>query len=85
VNHSVGQYVNSEGFTTNSAESFFELIKRGHYCVFHHMSPQHLQRYCEEFSFRWNGRKMMDVTRRDLAIKGAAGKRLFLFKASADA
>ncbi len=84
VNHSVGEYVNSDGFTTNTAESFFALIKRGHYGVYHKMSKQHLQRYCEEFAFRWNGRKLMDIDRRDLAIR-AQGKRLFLFKASADA
>lgn len=75
VNHSAGQYVH-EGFTTNGAESFFALLKHGVYGTFHHVSAQHLSRYCAEFDFRWNGRKLMDSERRDLRIVGAEGKRL---------
>jgi len=76
VNHRSGQYVNKDGFTTNTAESFFALLKRGHYGTFHHLSKKHMHRYCDEFSFRWNGRKLKDVERRDAAVKGAEGKRL---------
>jgi transposase-like protein len=76
VNHSRGVYVNAEGFTTNAAESYFALLKRGVYGTFHHVSKQHLHRYCAEFDFRWNGRDLMDSERRDAAVKGAEGKRL---------
>jgi transposase-like protein len=77
VNHRADQYVTADGFTTNTAESYFALLKRGHYGVYHHMSKKHLHRYCTEFDFRWNGRTFKDSERRDAAIKGAEGKRLF--------
>lgn len=76
VNHSSGQYVGKDGQNTNTAESYFALLKRGVMGSFHHISKQHLHRYCDEFSFRWNGRTVMDAERRDLAVKGAEGKRL---------
>ena len=77
VNHSVYEYVNRDGYTTNTAESYFCLIKRGHYGVYHQMSKKHLHRYCDEFGFRWNGRTLKDTERRDAAVVGAEGKRLF--------
>lgn len=76
VKHSDGQYVDDDGFHTNTAESFFALLKRGIHGSFHHVSPKHLHRYCNEFSFRWNGRKLSDAGRRDEAVKGIEGKRL---------
>jgi transposase-like protein len=77
VNHSKGEYVNPQGFSTNQVESFFALLKRGHYGVFHQLSKKHLHRYCNEFAFRWNGRKLTDSERRDTAMRQIEGKRLF--------
>jgi transposase-like protein len=77
VCHSQDEYKNAEGFHTNTAESFIALMKRGVYGTFHHVSKKHLHRYCAEFSFRWNGRKVSDSERRDEAVKGAEGKRLY--------
>jgi transposase-like protein len=76
VNHSKEQYVNEDGETTNTAESFFAILKRGHYGIFHSFSKQHLFRYCNEFAFRWNLRKVSDGERMVEAIKGVEGKRL---------
>lgn len=76
VRHSSGRYVNKAGEHTNTAESFFALLKRGHYGVFHHMSKRHLHRYCAEFTFRWNMREATDGERMEAAIRGADGKRL---------
>lgn len=76
VHHSSENYVNAEGEHTNTAESFFALLKRGHYGIFHSLSKQHLQRYCNEFAFRWNYRKVSDGGRMIAAIEGAEGKRL---------
>jgi transposase-like protein len=76
VNHSRGQYVNRKGLHTNTAESFFALLKRGVHGTFHHVSKKHLPRYCAEFDFRWNGREVTDSERRDTAVKGSDGKRL---------
>ena len=75
VNHSIGEYVNGNKYT-NTAESYFALLKRGVHGIFHHVSKQHLPRYCGEFSFRWNYRKVNDGTRAEAAIKGADGLRL---------
>ena len=61
---------------TNTAESYFALIKRGFVGVYHSMSKQHLSRYCAEYEFRWNHRKVSDHTRMNAAITGASGKRL---------
>jgi transposase-like protein len=77
VNHGRDEYVRKEdGRHTNTAESYFALLKRGMYGTFHHVSKKHLNRYCSEFSFRWNGRGIPDIARRDLAVKGVVGKRL---------
>ena len=62
-----------------SAEAFFAIPKRGVYGTFRSVSEAHLQRYCDEFAFRWNTRSSLgieDTQRASLAIKGAAGKRL---------
>lgn len=77
VCHSRDEYVNERGFHTNTAESYFALLKRGVYGTFHHVSKKHLHRYCAEFDFRWNGRTLQDSERRDEAVKGAEGKRLY--------
>ena len=45
--------------------------------VYHHWSVQHLHRYCTEFDFRFNRRKMMDGERTIEAIKSVEGKRLY--------
>ncbi len=81
IKHSTGQYVRKSkngGIVvhTNTVESFFALIKRGHFGVYHQMSKQHLHRYCSEFSFRWRHRKVKDSVRTVAAIVGSAGKRL---------
>lgn len=75
INHGMGDY-SIDGISTNTAESYFALLKRGVHGSFHHISRQHLSRYCDEFSFRWNYRKVNDGTRTEFAIKGMDGKRL---------
>lgn len=56
VNHKENQYV-SGAFHTNGIENFWSLLKRGIYEIYHHASPKHLHRYCDEFAFRFNARK----------------------------
>jgi transposase-like protein len=75
VNHALGEY-SRDGVNTNTAESFFALLKRGIYGTFHSVSRQHLHRYCNEFSFRWNHRDVTDGERTEQAIRCAEGKRL---------
>jgi len=75
VNHGERQYVRGD-VHVNSAESFFALLKRGVHGTFHHVSKEHLHRYCDEFGFRWDHRKVTDGERTVEAIKGIEGKRL---------
>ncbi len=57
VNHSVVEYVRDK-VHTNGIESFWALLKRGYYGVFHYMSFKHLHRYINEFAFRHNTAKV---------------------------
>jgi transposase-like protein len=80
VNHKRNEYArrNDDGSVAhvNTCESFFSLIKRGIYGSFHHVSKEHLPRYCNEFGFRWNTRRTTDGERMKTAIAMADGKRL---------
>jgi transposase-like protein len=82
VKHSQNEYARGADYT-NSAESFFALLKRGMHGSFHHVSKKHLQRYCDEFAFRWGQRKVTDAERTVEAIRKAEGKRL-TYKPMAD-
>lgn len=78
VNHSQDEYF-VDGVGVQSAEAFFAILKRGVYGTFHSVSEQHLQRYVDEFAFRWNTREALgvdDVARAAELLKGASGKRL---------
>jgi hypothetical protein len=52
------------------------LLKRGIMGAFHHDSEKHLDRYVDEFVFRWNNRKIEDFERAMVAIEQVLGKRL---------
>jgi transposase-like protein len=75
VTHSAGEYARGDAHT-NTAESYFSLLKRGVVGSFHHISKEHLDRYCDEFSFRWNYRSTTDAERTEVAIRQTKGKRL---------
>ena len=75
VRHSQGEYVR-EDTHTNTLESYFSILKRGLVGTFHHVSARHLSRYCGEFDFRYNYRKLTDRERTDMALIGITGKRL---------
>lgn len=75
-NHSKDEHVNGDGEHVNTAESFSAILKCGHDGIFHSLSKQHLFRYCNEFPFSWNLRKVSDGERRVAVIRGVEGKRL---------
>lgn len=75
VNHGAGEYVR-ETAHVNTSESVHAIMKRGVIGVYHHWSEQHLHRYCAEFDFRFNRRKMTDGERLVEAFRKVEGKRL---------
>lgn len=78
VNHSINEYVRGD-IHTNTVESYFAIMKRGIFGVYHHVSPQHLKRYLAEFDFRYNERLALNVSdaeRAAKAIAGVVGKRM---------
>ncbi len=75
VNHSAKEYVRGPA-TTNTVEGFFALFKRGMVGVYQHCGEQHLQRYLNEFDFRYSNRKVTDTERAATALKNIEGKRL---------
>jgi transposase-like protein len=57
VSHSQGEYERA-GFHTNTIEGFWSLLKRQINGIHHFVSPAHLQRYCNEASWRYNHKKI---------------------------
>jgi transposase-like protein len=73
------EYVNKDGYTTNNVENFFGVFKRGMRGTYTFCGEQHLQRYLNEFAFRYSNRSGLGITdgeRTALAMKGIEGKRL---------
>jgi len=81
VGHGKKEYVRGD-VHVNTAESFSALLKRGIHGTFNHVSKRHLGRYADDFSFRWNRRKVKDGARPVAALKTTEGKRL-VYRASA--
>jgi transposase-like protein len=89
VNHGAKEYARGEGdhlVTTNSVEGFFGIFKRGMVGVYQHCGEQHLQRYLDEFTFRYNHRLRLgigDAQRAAIALARTEGKRLTYRRISA--
>ena len=78
VNHSQDEYVRG-AVHTNTIEGFYSIFKRGMKGVYQHCNEKHLQRYLNEFDFRYSNRTALGVSdkeRADKALKGIEGKRL---------
>jgi transposase-like protein len=56
VRHGLREYVDGK-VHTNTIESFWALFKRGYHGVYHWMSRKHMQKYVDEFVFRFNRRE----------------------------
>jgi transposase-like protein len=82
VDHSRSEYayeLDGRTVSTNNAENYFSIFKRGVIGTYHSISEAHLSRYLAEFDFRYSNRTKLGVCddeRTDKAPRGAEGKRL---------
>ena len=67
VMHSGNEYIRGR-VSTNTIESFWALLKRGIYGIYHFTSKKHLQFYVDEFVFRYNSRKITESQRFNLLL-----------------
>ncbi len=67
VHHNAGEYVQDDCHT-NSLEGFWSLLKRGIDGIYHSASAKHLQKYIDEFVFRYNSRRMSEDFRFDFML-----------------
>ncbi len=67
VKHNQGQYVNGR-VHTNTIEGFWSLLKRGIFGIYHFTSKKHLQKYVDEFVFRYNTRNTTSQDRFNLLL-----------------
>lgn len=63
VDHSVMFSLRND-IHTNGIESFWAIVKRGIYGIYHHISVKHMQLYMDEFSFRMNHRESEEAFER---------------------
>jgi len=68
VKHSKHQYVKGR-VHTNTIESFWALLKRGIFGIYHFTSKKHLQLYVDEFTFRYNSREVGESVRFNLLLQ----------------
>lgn len=67
VKHNQGRYVDGR-VHTNTIEGFWSLLKRGIFGIYHFTSKKHLQKYVDEFVFRYNTRQYNESQRFNLLL-----------------
>lgn len=75
VNHNSKEYVKGNCYT-NGIEGFWSLFKRGLFGIYHQVSKKHLQKYADEFTFRYNHKNDGIQDNFNLFLQMAATKRL---------
>lgn len=73
VNHSKKEWVRGD-VHVNGVENFWSVMKRGIYGIYHQISYKHLQRYCDEFTYRFNSRDIKDGARFYLTLGRIEGR-----------
>lgn len=67
VDHGKGQYVDEDAYT-NTLEGFWGILKRGIIGIYNSVTRKHLQRYVNEFVYRYNTRKVTNSERFNLFL-----------------
>lgn len=76
VRHNEKEFVNGNVYT-NTIEGFWSLLKRGIIGIYHFTSKKHLQKYVDEFAFRYNTRDFESESERFfLFLQKIGGHRL---------
>lgn len=73
IKHNQGEYVNGR-VHTNTIENFWSLLKRGIIGIYHFTSKKHLQKYVDEFVFRYNTRDNSECTRFNLLLANCTNR-----------
>lgn len=73
IKHGTGQYVNGR-VHTNTIEGFWSLLKRGIVGIYHFTSVKHLQKYVDEFVFRYNTRNTNEASRFNLLLSNTENR-----------
>lgn len=65
IKHSENEYVRLDSrvafkIHTNTIEGFWSQVKRGIYGIYHWASKKHINRYLNEYTFRYNGKENCD-------------------------
>lgn len=65
IKHSANEYVRLDSrvafkIHTNTIEGFWSQVKRGIYGIYHWASAKHINRYLNEYAFRYNGKENTD-------------------------
>ena len=75
VIHGLGEYVRGS-VSTNGVENYWSLLKRTYIGTYHYMSDDHLHRYIEEHSFRYNRRNRHVIDKMSEAAAAMEGRSL---------
>jgi transposase-like protein/ribosomal protein L37AE/L43A len=75
VNHRNKEYVRKEDILihTNNIEGYWNILKKQIDGIHHSVSPKHLQRYCNESTFRFNNRELFQDERFAAALANSRG------------
>ncbi|HEY5325949.1 MAG TPA: IS1595 family transposase [Mucilaginibacter sp.] len=74
IKHTDGNYITVGEDHTNSIEGFWSQLKRGIFGIYHNVSPKHLNKYCDEFAFRYNTRTISDNEKFSLSLLKAENR-----------
>jgi len=73
MNHQRAEYVRNTSHT-NNIEGYWSHFKRMIYGIYHQVSPKHLNRYCDESTYRYNTREIKDLDRFEHSMTQVAGR-----------
>jgi transposase-like protein len=76
IKHTYGDYRTYGDEHTNNIEGYWSILKRGIYGIYHFVSTKHLQRYCDEFAYRYNTRNEGNIDRFNDALTKVANARV---------